>query len=98
MLSVWHWFVSLFLPSFKRDFRLKKEAIALRGGGKRLAVRAVKAAGLAFIEARRRALTEQADGSGAGFSQEGQRSEMFAKGAYVSGFGETAKIHRLTTY
>jgi hypothetical protein len=37
----------------------------------RLAVRAVKAAVLAFIEAKRRALTEGADGSGAGFSQEG---------------------------
>ena len=25
MLSVWHWFVSLFLPFFERDFRLKKK-------------------------------------------------------------------------
>ena len=30
-----------------------------------------KAAGLAFIGAKRRALAEEADGSGAGFSQEG---------------------------
>jgi hypothetical protein len=30
-----------------------------------------KAAGLAFIGAERRALAEEADGSGAGFSQEG---------------------------
>ena len=44
-------------------------------GGKRLAVRAVKGAGLAFIGAKRRPLTEGADGSGAGFKQEGQRSE-----------------------
>jgi hypothetical protein len=73
MLSVWHWFVSLFLRSFKREFRLKKEANALRGGERRLSVRTVKAAGSAFIEAKRRALTELArGGSGAGFSQEGQ--------------------------
>ncbi len=42
-------------------------------------------AGFAFIEAKRRPLTEQVDGSGAGFSQEGHRSEMLAKGAYASG-------------
>ena len=78
MLSVWHRFVSLFLPSFKRDFRLKKEAIALRGGGKRLAVRAVKAAGLAFIGAKRRALTEQA-AVGAGLRRKGV-SERFREG------------------
>jgi len=33
----------------------------------------------AFIGAKRRALTEQADGSGAGFSQEGQKKQP-AKG------------------
>jgi len=38
----------------------------------RLSVRTVKAAGLAFIGAQRRALTEQAGGSGAGFSQKGR--------------------------
>jgi len=43
-----------------------------KGGGRRLSVRAVKAAGLALIEAKRRALTEEAGGSGAAFSQEGQ--------------------------
>ena len=48
------------------------KANALRGGGRRLSVRAVKPAGLAFIGAKRRGLTEGADGSGAGFSQEGQ--------------------------
>jgi hypothetical protein len=48
------------------------KANALRGGGKRLSARAVKAAGLAFIGAKRRALTEEAGGSGAGFGQEGQ--------------------------
>jgi hypothetical protein len=46
--------------------------LILLAEGRRLSVRAVKAAGFAFIEAKRRALTEQADGSGAGFSQEGQ--------------------------
>jgi len=35
---------------------------ALRGGGKRLAVRAVKAAMCAFIGAKRRALTGEAGG------------------------------------
>jgi hypothetical protein len=44
---------------------------SLHGEGRRLSVRAVKAAGWAFIGAKRRALTEEADGSGAGFSQEG---------------------------
>src|SRR5215470_15833353 len=91
MLSVWHWFVSLFLPSFKRDFRLKKRSNALRGGETRLSVRTVKAAELAFIEAKRRALTETAGGSGAGFSQEGQtdqndsRPELMRAGALSEG-------------
>ena len=44
---------------------------SLRGEGRRLSVCAVKAAVCAFIGAKRRALTEGADGSGAGFSQEG---------------------------
>jgi len=50
---------SLFLPSFKRDVRLKKEANALRGGETRLSVRTDKAAVLAFIEANRRAFYEK---------------------------------------
>ena len=58
------------------------KANALPGGGKRLSARAVKAAGLAFIEAKRRALTEQAGGSGAGFSQEGQRDEKDKRNLY----------------
>jgi hypothetical protein len=49
--------------------RMKKNA--LRGRRGCLCVRAVKAAGWAFIGAKRRALTEGADGSSAGFSQEG---------------------------
>jgi len=44
---------------------------SLRGGEKRLTVRAVKAAVWALIAAKRRALTEGADGSGAGFGHEG---------------------------
>jgi hypothetical protein len=48
---------------------------ALRGEGMRLSVRAVKAALLAFIGAKRRALTGEAGGSGAGFSQEGQPAQ-----------------------
>jgi len=40
-----------------------------------VSVRAVKAALSAFIGAERRALTEGADGSGVGFSQEGQAAE-----------------------
>jgi len=47
---------------------------ALPGGWQRLAVRAVKGAVLAFIGAKRRPLTGQAGGSGAGFQQEGQKS------------------------
>jgi hypothetical protein len=38
----------------------------------RLAVRAVKGAGFAFTGAKRKPLTEEADGLGAGFLQEGQ--------------------------
>ena len=53
------------------------EANALHGGGTRLSVRAVKAAGFAFIGAKRRALTGKAEGSGAEFSQEGYREEVF---------------------
>ena len=45
--------------------------MAFVAGGWRLSVRAVKPAGWAFIGAKRRGLTEEADGSGAGFSQEG---------------------------
>ena len=44
---------------------------SLHGEWGRLSVRAVKAAGWAFIGAKRRALTEGAGGSGAGFGQEG---------------------------
>jgi hypothetical protein len=40
--------------------------------GWRLAVRAVKGAGFAFTGAKRKPLTEEADGLGAGCSQEGQ--------------------------
>ena len=39
--------------------------------GWRLAVRAVKGAGLAFTGAKRKPLTEEANGLGAGFLQEG---------------------------
>jgi hypothetical protein len=44
---------------------------SLHGGGKRLSGRAVKAAVCAFIGAKRRALTEGADGSGAGLAGKG---------------------------
>src|SRR5579872_5463764 len=43
-------------------------------GWERVTVRAVKGAVLAFIGAKRRPLTGEADGSGAGFQQEGQKS------------------------
>jgi len=49
-----------------------EETFALRGGVRRLSVRAVKAAVWAFMGAERTALTEEAGGSGAGFGQEGQ--------------------------
>src|SRR5882762_2373783 len=67
------WFRFLLLRGTAESGALK--ANALPGGARRLAVRAVKAAELAFIEAKRRALTEQAVGSGAGFQQEGQGDE-----------------------
>jgi len=47
------------------------EANTLHGGGRRLSLRAVKAAGFALIGAQRRALTGEAEGSGAEFGQEG---------------------------
>jgi len=49
------------------------KANALPGGGKRLTVRAVKGAVLAFIGAQRRPFTGEAGGSGAVFQQEGQK-------------------------
>jgi hypothetical protein len=52
------------------------EANTLHGGERRLSVRAVKAAGFAFIGAKRRALTEEAEGAGAEFSQEGYWEEV----------------------
>jgi hypothetical protein len=55
------------------------EANALHGGGRRLSVRAVKAAGFAFIGAQRRALTGEAEGSGAEFGQEGSLAFSSAK-------------------
>jgi len=61
------------------------KANALPGGATRLAVRAVKAACFfAFIGAKRRALTEQAGGSGAGFQQEGQEGRSMTVGARVN--------------
>jgi hypothetical protein len=61
--------------AFTQRGALHENANALHGEGRRLSVRAVKAAGCAFIGAKRRALTGEADGAGAGFSQEGQRAD-----------------------
>ena len=61
-------------PECRRALRRLK-ANALRGGRERLSVRAVKAAWLAFIGAKRRALTGEAEGAGAGSSQEGQTAK-----------------------
>jgi hypothetical protein len=47
----------------------KKRQMPFVAGETRLPVRTVKAAGWAFIGAKRRALTELAGGSGAGFSE-----------------------------
>jgi hypothetical protein len=70
------------VPSFflsSNVFRLKKEADALRSGCRRFAGRAVKAAWfLRSSGAKRRALTGEADGSGAGFSQEGLKEGVSA--------------------
>jgi len=51
-------------------------------GPRRLAVRAVKAAGLAFIGAKWRALIGEADGLGAGFGQEGRANEISEQISY----------------
>jgi hypothetical protein len=53
---------------------------ALPGGPRRLAVRAVKSAVCAFIGAQRKLLTEEADGLGAAFRQEGQNEQGSAGG------------------
>ncbi len=45
-------------------------------------VRDVNGAAYAFIGAKRRPLTEEADGSGAGFSQEGQANEISEQISY----------------
>jgi hypothetical protein len=66
-------------PCFEFGICSAYDANALRGGGRRLSVRAVKAAGLAFIGAKRRALTEGADGSGAGFGQEGHTNGFLTR-------------------
>jgi hypothetical protein len=57
-------------------------ANALRVGGRRLSVRAVNGAAYAFIGAKRRPLTEEANGSGAGFSHEGQANEISEQISY----------------
>src|SRR5207245_10316666 len=65
------WFRFLLLRGTAESGALK--ANALRGGARRLAARAVKAAWVSRSSERSgRALTEEAGGSGAGFSQEGQ--------------------------
>lgn len=51
-------------------------ANALPGGSRRLAVRAVKSADCAFIGAQRKLFTEEADGLGAAFRQEGQKADQ----------------------
>ena len=56
------------------------KANALPGGPRRLAVRAVKSAVCAFIGAQRKLLTEEADGLGAAFRQEGQNEGGSARG------------------
>jgi len=56
------------------------KANALPGGARRLAIRAVKAAWFSRSSERSvRALTGEADGSGAGFSQEGQTKKKLAR-------------------
>jgi hypothetical protein len=65
-------YLNLAFAPQRRGLSRAWKANALHGGGRRLSVRAVKAAGLAFIGAKRRVLTEEAGGSGAAFSQEGQ--------------------------
>src|SRR5882762_469957 len=69
------WFRFLLLRGTAESDALK--ANALPGGARRLAVRAVKAACFSrSSELSGRALTEEADGPGAGFQQEGQNDNL----------------------
>ena len=68
----------VFCPPWQRS-PLPRRTNALPSGGSRLSDRAVKAAGLAFMGAKRTALTEEAGGSGAGFGREGQESERIGR-------------------
>jgi hypothetical protein len=76
---------------FKRDFRLKKRSNALRVGPRRFAARAVKAAAFAFIEAKWRALTEQAGGEAHSCGRKGTEIGRFSW--RVSDFGESDLHH-----
>src|SRR5947199_99233 len=69
------WFRFLLLRGTAESGALK--ANALPGGARRLAVRAVKAAWVSRSSERSgRALTEEADGPGAGFQQEGRNDHV----------------------
>ena len=62
-----------FCPSCNAERCMKSKSFV--AAEKRLSVRAVKAAGWAFIGALRRALTEEADGAGAGLPRKGRGKE-----------------------
>jgi len=56
---------------FRRSEAVQKKKMPFLEVPRRLAVRAVKAAGFAFMGAKRTALTEEAGGLGAGFGRKG---------------------------
>jgi hypothetical protein len=64
-------FFCLFFAFYAARFAAKKNKMTFLAGPRRLSVRAVKTAFCAFIGAKRRVLTEGADGSGAVFRLEG---------------------------
>ena len=68
------------------------EANTLHGGGRRLSVRAVKAAGFAFIGAKRRTLTGEAEGSGAEFSQEGYWKDVSTHLSIYMVYGQSSAL------
>jgi hypothetical protein len=82
LFVAWDWFSfgGFGFLSFRQRGAVHKKQIALHGGPKRLSVRAVKGAFFAFTGAKRKPLTEEADGSGAGFSQEGQCERTVREG------------------
>src|SRR5215470_5584505 len=88
MLSVLHWFVSLFLPCFKRDSRLKKRSKCPSWRGDAPVRPHCQGRGVSV----HRSEAQSLDGSGAGFSQEGQRDRKKSQEELCERAVEAAKL------